>query len=235
MRKAIAIFLILALLAGMMGCAAAYDGEIVFQEIPWGTDREEALSLLLGKGYIPDEYMEMIGADELAAYFVYEQGGSYLGKNRSGISLHSENDVQRVLYTLLFRNPFDNVLVKKIAGYSVDEINLCFADNRTESALIAVYLQIQSMENYEVFFDDLKEKLVKVYGKAETGKATGVTGKNITFCAWEGDQDTCVWLFADMGVVQLVYGTLNARNILKEYLTAKPAAVTPNPDDTDGL
>ena len=235
MKKAIAVLLILALLAGMTGCAAAYDGEIIFQGIPWGTSHEEALTLLLEKGYIQDEYMELVGADDLPSYFVYEQGGIYLTKNRNGISIHSENDIQSVLYMLPFRNPFDNVLAKPIAGYSVGEINLCFADNGTESALIAVYLQIQSMENYQVFFDDLKEKLVKVYGEAETGKATNVTGRKATYYAWEGDHDTYVWLFADAGVIQLVYGTLNARNILKEYLTAKPAAVTPNPDDTDGL
>ena len=60
------------MLIGLTGTALAYDEEITFQGISWGSSFEETVEVLKEKGFINEEY-----SDYIREVF-YEQMGKYL-------------------------------------------------------------------------------------------------------------------------------------------------------------
>ncbi len=240
MRRILSVLLAVVLVIGLANTAFAYDEEITFQDIPWGSSIEDTIKIMVEKGFIQEETIQAIGGPDNVINYMYVSDGEadYLYKKGKDIIFGNESDDQvRAMGSCIFDNPLSSGLAKKIAGYNVNNIEFYFAKNDTGSGLISARIDLvfDRKETKEVF-DDLTQKLTTVYGKPQKGKRSMLSGTKAPYYAWKGKNDTCVWLFADsLGGVLLTYGTLNAGNILKEYLTAVPTKVPVDSSDTSGL
>ena len=233
MKKIIVVFMAAMMLLGLAGTALAYDAEITFQGIPWGSSYEEAGHILFDSEFfiIEEEIALQMDEKEFLQNVMYMSRCTpcYLIEKKGAIRVDSSSDFKQVGYECNVYNPFGQL--KSIGGYSFTPI-MYFAGNGENEALIAVSL---SAGSDKAMFDDLEKKLTSVYGDRKTGKAETLTGSKATYYAWLGSNNTCIWLFNDLSRIRLVYGTLDAESILNEYLSAAPTEKPVDSTDVGGL
>lgn len=217
-------------------CEAVYDEEILFRGLPWMMDMEsyiEALSEDVEGGYpYRDETPKMIFSQALRD----EQPGDAV----------YTNGYLRTLYN--FRDNF------RVAGYEVDWIwvyglwsiasNGTIIDNvdktRVFRAEYTFALDEKSPDEVETIWDDLKEKLILVYGEGyiDQSSPNDYEGFRYRRLVWYGQNDTYVMLRGWLGrtenqhpdTINIQYGRSDDNALIQEVCNAKW------PDkSTDGL
>ena len=220
------------------------DGEIVFRDIPWGSDYYVAAKAFESKRYSgglntrPNMYM-IAGLNDLVSWFpkITTKWG-HLGE------------------CAIVYNP-----EMQVAGYDLNEINLYFAyiadqygdvtRELKDSALFAAVYEIKVPgEDYDKTIKDLKSKLSKNYGTDITQHEDKYTDKKATYYIWKGKKDTYVCLcdisesswFSWNRKITIVYASKKYEKKLTEtdaILSAVDKAnSTPAPferNDSDGL
>ncbi len=235
MKKMLCLVLSLMLLS----CAALAEEEkeITFQGVPWGSSIEEMGQIWIDNGFL-NEWKELEHSHLCRTpmeYLTQEDGidVAYTDENLAAVGGRQ------------WMEP--NWLVKgtQIAGYDIKEIQTFWACNDNNSALLAVKV-ILKVDDKAAAYDDLTAKLTTVYGECENvEKYTFVNG-------WIGANNTAVLLTANDGTscsemlterdkekVALIYGTLDAQEILDTYYAEYQANQKPeptvNPFDVSGL
>lgn len=236
MKTIVSLVIAAMMLLGMTGTALAYDAEITFQGIPWGSTNEEAAKNLLENGFflLDDDSQLQMDEEEFLQYAMYLSRSApyYLIEEKGSIRVGSSPDFEKVGYEIYVNNPFGKI--KTIGGYSFTPI-MYFAGNGEDAALIAVSMSAGPGIDDKAMFGDLEQKLTSVYGDKITGDAETITGKKTSYDAWLGSNNTCVRLFNNSGMIQLIYGTLDAESILNEYLSAAPTEKPADSTDVGGL
>ena len=206
MKKIIALFLAAMMMLGMAGTALAYDEQITFQEIPWGSSVEETIKLLNEKGFLDPEWAEYVNQ------VLIPESGYYI-KKREEINAEMSGDNGKVL-TLLQIDRGNLFLAedKRIAGYPVERLEFTFVVNGAESQLVDVGIDLK-YENAAEAIADLQQKLTSVYGNSK--HADVFYGTIATDC-WIGADNSIILLYSSENgsVFTLDYGTLNAERMI---------------------
>ncbi len=224
MRKIFALFLVTVLALGLMGTALAYEEEITFQGIHWGSSIEDTVKILNEKEYLNPEWAEYVT-------LVLAPGcGSYI-KEREQINAEMSGEHNDVL-SLLQLDHGNQMLAedKKIAGYPVKRLEFTFIVNGTESQLVDVGIDLE-YENAAETIADLQQKLTSVYGSSVHAEV--LHGIIATDC-WTGAGNSMILLSVSEngGNFTLDYGTLNAVKLIAAALEDQ-AAPAGNVDSTD--
>lgn len=218
MKKWIAMLLATVLLLNM-GCALAdVDTEITFQDIPWGSSKEDVYHIVLEKGLAQTE-------DE----YIYESddGGTYLSYNTQYNTHYWESNQSDLLNRLDASWNFNKE--KKIAGYNLDRLNFSFITEKDETHLIYVEVMLDWKSNAEEAYADLQQKLTTVYGE---GFHQADTNGILNYYLWKGSDNTAVMLSYNQYSLHLYYGMLD----VDERLAQIEAQIEPvDHDDTSGL
>lgn len=188
--------------------SAENTGEITFQSIPWLSNETIVNQSLTENGYLRDGTRISLSHDR-STYLLMDDMNFVTP--------------DRVMWAddVTFVSDLDGIEKNRIAGYPVKDLILTFAYNG-EYKLIAARVELIN-GNYE----DLKAKLTKVYGEAETKG----TEEGIWSTVWKGENNSAVVLYtqSDGSSYTLMYGRLDATEILQNCLA--PA----DPDDVSGL
>lgn len=198
MKKLLVVF-VLALLILQPLSGLAYDEEITFRGIPFGSTYPEVIERLEGEGLV----FSKVEDDVFCSPFNKTIEGSYRG-------------VGFYTYT---RNGIENVMP---AGYMLNYVDLNFMyyydENGYSSALEDSTLYRARYDilvvDYDSAFADLKQKLSNLYGegelfsKIEEHKYSDYDD-HITFCVWRGLNDTAVALYRKQKVSRSDGSTLD--------------------------
>lgn len=170
--------------------AETYNGEILFRGIAWGTNVDTAKSSLIGSGFFSGKCEVESEARLIPWSLDPEDADSYW---ESGYRLYQ--------YTFADE--------AKVAGYSVDSVNLYFmyshngSKSNKETSAAELYLVSMELEtaDYDLAYADLLNKLSSLYGTAtESSDVTGYwsTGGDYHqydwWASWYGSNDTAVLL-----------------------------------------
>lgn len=216
MKKWIAMLLATVLLLNM-GCALAdVDTEITFQDIPWGSSKEDVYHIVLEKGLAQTEDEYIYESDDGGAYLSYDSQKNYVGK--TGSDFLSWLDAS-----------WNFNKEKKIAGYNLDRLNFSFITENDETHLIYVEVMLDWKSNEEEAYADLQQKLTTVYGE---GFHQADTNGILNYYLWKGSDNTAVMLSYNQYSLHLYYGMLD----VDERLAQIEAQIEPvDHDDTSGL
>ena len=224
MKKIFALLLVIVLSLGLMGTTLAYDGEITFQGIQWGSSIEDTVKILNEKGFLNPEWAEYVTA------VLMPECGSYI-KAREQINAEMSGEHEEVLSLLQLDH--GNLMLaedKKIAGYPVKRLEFTFIVNGTESQLVDVGIDLE-YENAAETIADLQQKLTSVYGSSVHAEV--LHGIIATDC-WIGADNSIILLSISEsgGYFTLDYGTLDTVNMIAAALEGR-AARTNQVDSTD--
>lgn len=220
MKKFFAVLLTLMLLAGLTGSALAYDGEITFQGIAWGSSFEDVMNGLNEKGFIDPDAPGSL-QDQLSAGY-----GQYLVPDPD-FTCNTSSEHDEVLASASLQRGWNLADGAKIAGYDVKEFLLTFVDHGGNTQLALVDIRLDYVNPKEAA-TDLARKLTAVYGDPVFANFSVLE----TTC-WQGADQTVVYIFClDGELMQLCYGTLNAENMVAEAV-ANYSAPANNVDSTD--
>ena len=223
MRRIIAILLAL-LLLGLSCNALAYDEEITFQGIPWGSNHKEVEKLLkdkYGKNVEKYSYLNNIEWDYYAPI---------VSKNYNS---STSSPVNAIGATCKLKK-------EKIAGYDVENIVSYYLypsgdENATWLHSISVTL---SLENIVEGFDDLAAKLTDKYGEPIEAGSMSVEGFDFPYYAWVGGEDTFIHLNPAFDIFTNGYKTylsytkaLDPDNHTYDVIPPEPVAATPVPSN----
>ena len=205
MKKMIALLLTATMLRGLTGTALAYDEEITWQGVPWGSSADDTIKILNEKGFLNPEWAEY------ANQILMPGMGSYI-KEREEINaeMSGENGAALSLLRIDRGNQFLADVVK-IAGYSVNRLEFTFVINGTKSRLVNVGIDLEYVNAAEAIAD-LQQKLTSVYGN---GKHAEVLHGVIATDCWIGADNSMILLYTseNNGNFTLDYGTLNAEKM----------------------
>lgn len=215
--------------------------EIIFREIPWGTNYTEVFSQLQSMKLlnISGENYKTMSADEILF-------GDYKGLD------FDFTDINVIAYALNGET--------EVAGYTTSEINLYFSyvpvdgvitKEENDTSLYGAQYIFES-QNLTEMYADLTEKLISLYGEpAEVTTETDIYDNLYTYTHWYGQNDTevvlksvdatndttgyykneiyisYVWRYGDTMLQE-------ASDILQKVEEEKEAEVYNN-DDTNGL
>ena len=229
MKKGIALLLTMMLVIGLMSAALAYDDEITFQGIPWGSEHAEVVKQLIEKGFIPedvDEDIYSLRKEDGNCLLLWKQGGH--ATKRTANNWEPYEDYGEWLSCVYYQNP-----LKKVGGYEMGDLSLSYCVDGEKARLVCVGFKAVA-DNPDEAYQDLLKKLNKVYGK---GKEFNDRTYEIT--TWSGAENTAVLLEHYIpGDVYIYYGTLRSEDWFIE--AARDVLNTPVPhndveDTTDGL
>lgn len=219
MKKLIVVLFTIILTIGFAN-AYAYDDEITFQNIPWGSSVQEVKNAMIN-----------IYGDEKPVLPGFSSGVGYHG----GIKLlHAEY--------LLYQDPKDRV---NIAGYNARvvfvfaiggnaDLNLdSSAAETADKKLISVRFTVKAKNEQEAK-EDLIKKITDIYGE-------GVERKNGNVI-WEGKNNTAIELLLKSSYPDDTFCIWYGKTVLNEadYLapTSAPLNTSPNnidPNNKNGL
>lgn len=203
--------LVCIILFTVLSCTSALAGDstdILFQGIPWLSNEEVVLKLLEEKGYY--RYGSTLDfTHENVSYFIADDTGMISPDRTMGMK-----DISFSVCLL------EGSRRGKIAGYPVKELYLTFAYDG-EYSLIAVKVELLNAP-----YDDLKEKITRVYGEGQVS----TTEEGICSIVWKGSNNSALLLYTQSDGLDytLMYGRLDADNILSKCLEAEK-------DDISGL
>ena len=197
------LFLIILIL--LCGSASA-ESEITFQNIPWLTSETETVKQLFNLGIVREQELNEELAREGCEYIIFDEAGIYRP--------YTIRDYEEVCFAVL-PSPRG-----RIAGYPIKQIKLTFAYDG-DYKLISV-----SVDMIGADYDELKEKLVRVYGDGQYSR----TNEGIESLMWKGDNNSGVLLYTESEGLEftLIYGRIDAEEILNNCRVS-------NPDDVSGL
>ena len=186
---------------------AAAEGDITFCNIPWLSDEATVIQTLTEAGLKRDGKGGVVSPDY--AYIIVDDTG-FVSPDRS-------TGADDVTYAI----DLSGEVKGKIGGYPVKNLILTFAYDG-EYKLISVKVEL-IRGNYV----DLKAKLIKVYGEAETIE----TDEGIWSTVWKGDNNSAVVLYtqSEGNSFTLMYGRLDTTEILQKCM------VPADPDNVSGL
>lgn len=216
MKKWIAILLATVLLLNM-GCALAdVDMEITFQDIPWGSSKEDVYHIVLEKGLAQTEDEYIYESDDGGTYLSYDSQKNYIRNTGSD-------------FLSWLQASWNFNKEKIIAGYNLDRLNFSFITENDETHLIYVEVVLDWKSNEEEAYADLQQKLTTVYGEGfHKTDEYGFTDYYI----WKGANNTAVQLNYSQRSLSLTYGVLD----VDERLAQIEAQIEPvDHDDTSGL
>lgn len=191
-------------------------GVITFQEIPWDSNPKEARKILFEKGYVSSRHVSSFSDSSTCmlsdgASSFYELAQYYEKVLYGDTSFYDDNK-------------------KKIAGYDVDTIALCYTygikngklDKKTQK-LISVNVELNAPDT-DAAMKDLLAKLTKVYGKPDA--------EGYSSYVWYGADDSMLLLY-DFANPTLLY----SKNNNKAYVQQMYAELgyVADEDDVDGL
>ncbi len=261
------VCLVLALMMLLAGSALAEsEKEITFQGVPWGSSADDAYQRLLEKGLFSKEFDELSSTSRIThrsltsktndnVYLTSENGGEVvtIAEDYFPIIAFLTNESVPKTSTSM---PETVTLIRedaKIAGYQVDDLSLYYAYNENNTELLSVVVTLK-VDDLEEACSDLSAKLTTLYGKSSQIKEQRDTlfgygryaSTNIvtTHNAWMGANNTAVVLkknkaFTGVDSITLIYGTLDAQEILDAYYAEYQENYVPeptvNPFDLSGL
>ncbi len=219
MKKSFAVILA-ALLLLTMSTASAYDGEITFQQIPWGSSIEE----------VETQLQSIYGANLTS----YAKEAAKL--STSPINLFAMDDDHTITgFVLIDAYLVNSAMTAKVGGYDTGLLIYVFAlpvDNPApdKDELTCVLISLNA-PNVDEAIADLTAKLTQKYGEAGT-LSSGEP-------CWYGENDTAIIL---SGAVLIYVKAVNPDENpyqLADLSTPEPAQ-TPasnnvDPSDSDGL
>ena len=224
MKKVLALLLAVLMLASI-GCACEEEtadepAEITFQDIPWGSSREDVLAWLIQTGVV---------ASEKSCYSGNGYDFTLLGNNGDWLLYQDRKPYKDVMKMLI---PQEINAEYQIAGYSIKEMAFGFAYDGNTTKLIAVWfypVYKNDEAGREATFADLQSKLRIVYGNGDIDDGERYLKL--------GENNTAVELrLMGMGYTELVYGVTNTLEILAECdALAGEEPVTVDSTDTNGL
>lgn len=200
MKKMLALLFVAMLLLSMASTALAYDDEITWQGIPWGSSVGEVKYLLLDKGIVTDE-SEMSLDNGYNQIFLMNADGSEIG-----FDLIDPTDPYVATVTI------DKPQLT-VSGYAVERICFIFAKaDENNTRLLTVGIAFSENGIYK----DLKKTFTSVYGKAKTGK----NSFGNEFITVEGTNNTSVTLFKTSTTFNetLLYGKLDGLEIVESMI-----------------
>lgn len=215
MKKIILLFLMIILLSAVASFAHAYDGEILFRDIPWRTRFGDVLSSLK----VIDSYTstpDMRAVEELNP-------------------LHYSYDA-RCDYTS-FKKSLTNIKFQ-VAGYKVSRIDLYFfagcSDDQytTDPYEGTLYRAVYNIDvvNAAATYEDILAKMTAIYGEGNIEHVEDRSSFGSYYmktCTWNGINNTGVVLYSEEytpsdpskaggGMVSIHYGITNAKEIAQE-------------------
>lgn len=214
MKKILALLLVAMMLLGLNGTALAYDEDITWQGIPWRSSVEDAVKILIEKGYIKPEN-ESLAIESL----ILDSGSVFYQDNETvGVSLFGDRMVAE-----LQLNKGALLEETKIAGYLVDRIALTFVYYEDITSLVCVQIMLNE-NSYSYNYKDLSAKITAVYGDAITD--------GFVF-TWKSNSNSLILmnrLWCDF-----FYGTLDAEQIALELYGLTNEKENEKELDTSGL
>lgn len=204
MKKICSFLCVLALV--FVSVNAFAETEIMFNSVPWLSDKEEAIQIIAESGYANKDCNLEINQDNIL-YFVPDELLDYQPTSLSKYNISS------------FSTEIPGS--GKIAGCPVRKLVLSFAYDGSYR-LISVRVELIGVN-----YDGLKEKLEKVYGMCET---VTLEEEGIISNMWKGTENSAVQLYTESEGQDyiLMYGRLDATEILTNCQTV-------DPDDVSGL
>lgn len=191
-------------------------GVITFQEIPWDSTPKEARKILFEKGYVSSRHVSS-----------FNDSSSCMLSDGTSLFYELAQYYEKVLYG---DTSFYDDNKKKIAGYDVDTIALCYTygikngklDKKTQE-LISVNVELNAPDT-DAAMKDLLAKLTKVYGKPDA--------EGYSSYVWYGADDSMLLLY-DFASPTLLY----SKNNNKAYVQQMYAELgyVADEDDVDGL
>ena len=193
---------------------------ITFQDIPWGSSREDVLAWLIQTGVV---------ASEKSCYLGNGYDFTLLGNNGDWLMYQDRKPYKDVMKQLI---PQEINVEFQIAGYSIKEMAFGFAYDGNTTKLIAVWfypVYENDEAGREAIFADLQSKLRIVYGDGDIDDGERYLKL--------GENNTAVELrLRGMGYTELVYGVTNTLEILAECDSlAGEESITVDSTDTNGL
>lgn len=219
MKKIISLLLLVILLLSLSLPALAYDEEITWLGIPWGSSPEEALPILAEKGVIKEEILQYRKLNNSNCSFLFpgekEWDGPFAPKSFD----------TKACNWLLTKSD----ILSQIAGYDVNYISLNYSDDGEQQNLLTIGIDFDTTQQKEAF-EDLSQKLTKVYGECESTVNNPLPAINHRTNIWYGKNNTVVCLIYKYSLTTLFYSVTNAKEILDQI-----PDVTVDANDTFGL
>lgn len=208
MKKMMALLLAAMMVLGLTGTALAYDEEITWQGIPWGSNVEEVIRFLMENNFIESEPNVSSGYFAECFTFLTEKGIEAIpGKDY-------DTDYWNACASLEI-TPEEY----KIGGYDIEDITFNFAANGDSESLISVVVRNRAWD--DAARKDLTNKINRVYGNN-----------------WIGANNTAICFVERGGIWDynyLVYSKTDAVTTLKEAFEHVPVGMAPNQNGTEGI
>ena len=203
MKRMLAVVLIAVLLLSIASSALAYDEEITWQDIPWGSSIEKI------EQYVKKNY-KGFSAEDIWGEILDNEGmpitahnGDYNGKIRGYYAEISDKSMPEV------------------AGYKIAVIGFIFVSDGNSTSLVSISLYPIKPDGKDAAFTDLSEKVKAVYGDE--------VNENKDFVTVLGENNTAISVKRSDSMM-LIYGKTDAIEILNGVDT--PAETT-NPNSVD--
>lgn len=214
MKKIVSLLLVVLLLTGTVSALA---DEIIWQNIPWTSTKDEVLKTVIENQWIAQsDEMKYGSAGDLSemgagvpAFIVRNQGLLYLWDYYKEIMMN--NDIH-----LLTTNIWKTAPNLTVGGYAVKALGFTFAPDHT---LMTIGLPLLCPNGEEETFIDLSAKLKSLYG----GNEFEYQGepRYISY----GDNETAVVLQSYEGELYLAYGRMTVETALGIHVETDGEAV----------
>lgn len=211
MKKIFCLAFSIILLANC-SCAITEDKlSIRFHGVDWFSSEEIAI----------EELNDLLYSDKSVNYLDGENGLYIQYDEILGARPYTTREYPNVTHAISITES----IKEKIAGYVVNSILLSFAYDGIDSKLICVKIDLLGSR-----YNDLKNKLNKVYGEGKNG----IDEDNIQTTIWKENDNSCVLLYSiDGESADLIYGTLAGEQLLKQCAIDIYQNIDPN--DVSGL
>ena len=221
MKKIISLLLLVVMLLSLSLPALAYDEEITWLGIPWGSSPEEALPILAEKGVIKEEILQYRKLNNSNCSFLFPSEEIW-----DGPFAPKHFDAKACKWYLSKSD-----ILSQIAGYDVNNISLNYSDDGEQQNLLTIRITFDTTQQKEAF-EDLSQKLMKVYGECESTVYNPIPAMDIRTNTWYGENNTVVCLIYIYSSTTLFYSVTNAKEILDQI---PDPDVTVDANDTFGL
>ncbi len=198
--------------------AAVEADPILFQDIPWGSNPDQARTGVAKAGLVKSKG-NFYGTDDVVHSMLYT------GNPQKPYEL-----VQNYGNVLYEDYVYSNRIVKKIAGYEVDTIAMCYVYgvkngkvNKNSKSLISVNVELKATDK-DAALADLADKLTRVYGPCASENYYGKI--------WLGGDGTCLLLYKFFGPTLLYAKVDNLAMVEQLY---EDLGFSVSSDDVDGL
>ena len=189
-------FALIFLICFLVTQTAIAETEITFQGIPW-LSNEKILIDKLNEFGITTSFTQLSMKQDRDAFLIIEDDTGFISPDHA----FGADDV---LYSLSVTGPMKG----KMGGYPLKDLKFTLTQDGD------FYLLAAQVNLVGATYQDIKKNLTEVYG--ETTEIT--TEEEIRYCVWKGDKNSCVLLFTYGNDYTLIYGRLDALNILKKCL-----------------